>query len=95
MPDKQLTWKDETGYSRGDRERMPRVWTLYLPIVTLSVHRHAHHEPDAWLFSCYQLELDNYRLKSREIEVAKAEAIACARSRCKAIMTSLEEAANA
>ena len=47
-----IEWKDETSYSRSDAERVPRAWVAEAGGLKVSVHRHIHHAPDAWLLTC-------------------------------------------
>lgn len=41
-------WKDVTGYSRDDTERIPRTWEVMLGDDRICVTRHVHHNPRAW-----------------------------------------------
>ena len=71
-------WKDKTTYTRDQvvaADRTPRILSVNLGGVQLSVHRHIHHGPDVWLASCTPQFFCQVQLKSADIEEAKAEAI--------------------
>jgi len=75
-------WKDETAYRRTSykdqvvaADRTPRILSVNLGGIQLSVHRHIHHGPDVWLASCTPQFFCQVQLKSADIEEAKAEAI--------------------
>jgi len=71
-------WKDKTTYTRDQvvaADRTPRILSVNLGGVQLSVHRHIHHSPDVWLASCTPQFFCQVQLKSADIEEAKAEAI--------------------
>lgn len=67
-------WKDETSYSRGG-DRTPTTWTLRLPTLRITVHRHVHYAPNQWLVTCDRLLGVPQLLASGELEAAKREAI--------------------
>lgn len=46
-------WEDTTSYSRDDKERIPRVWTLRLTRdVRISVIRNHWSKPENWVMHC-------------------------------------------
>lgn len=69
-----MKWIDTTSYSQSDKERIPRAWTIRSENLTITVHRHIYHDPDVWLISCQHI-CDCKKLKSKDIELAKNEAL--------------------
>ena len=63
-------WEEETV-----RDLEVKVWAIKLKYLKISVHRHIDFEKDEWLCSCYQLQVINKLLKSKNIISAKNEAI--------------------
>jgi len=70
-----IEWKDETMYSQGEKERVPRVWSTRAGKFRISVHRHIHYPPSQWLLSCEGL-FRNVALRPEDIDKAKSQAIA-------------------
>ena len=66
------TWKNTTSYSRGDKERVPRSWSVELGRFRLSVHR--YHGCDGWFASCEPL-FRNRELSAGSDDKRKIEAI--------------------
>ena len=75
-------WEDKTSYSRGDKDRTPRIWRLKTKHMGISVHRHVCYEPDVWLLSS-TLYYDCYTLKNKDAEKAKEEALTLVFSKVK------------
>jgi hypothetical protein len=76
-------WADETSYSQGEKERVPRVWKIRFGKVYLTVHR--IHRVEGWFASSPFWE--KKELKSETADEAKREAV-------KVIETELETALN-
>jgi hypothetical protein len=68
------SWKDITTYSRGETERIPRIWEIEACGIRISVHRHIHYPKDTWLLTCLPF-FDCRELSSKDVELAKQEAI--------------------
>lgn len=46
-------WKDQTSYSRDDKERIPSVWVLRLTRdIRILVVRNHRYSPDSWVVHC-------------------------------------------
>jgi len=46
-------WKDQTSYSRGEKERVPSVWVMQLTReVRISVVRSHIYNPENWVMHC-------------------------------------------
>jgi len=69
-----VEWKNVTSYSRGEKDRTPRVWDARIGQFRLSVHRHIYFKPDVWLCSCHGI-CDCQPLESKDIDQAKVEAL--------------------
>jgi hypothetical protein len=67
-------WKDETSYTQGDKERIPRSWVRWDGLLRVTVHRHIHYPPDQWLLSCAPW-FDKRELESKDADAAKDEAV--------------------
>lgn len=70
-----IAWKDVTSYSRGNKERIPRILEAEICGFTLTIHRHIH-IPGTWLLSCCRLDLDNVDLRTDDFAEAENKAIA-------------------
>ena len=84
-----MNWEDTTSYSRGG-DREPRVWSLKCGKLSISVHRHIHYDKDVWLLSCdpfYHLR----QLITKDIEVAKTQAVELVSKCLKESLESLEK----
>lgn len=82
-------WKDESCFSQGTVDRTPTTWTLDTGMyVRITVTRHIHHAPDAWVLVCHDLRIDS-KLKSKGIDEAKAEAVRFVTARLTAMIKSL------
>ena len=77
-------WKDETSYSRGTKNRTPRVFSLGLPHqFKLIVHRLVGLE-DRWFITLRWKNMaivEDLELQERNLEKAKEEAIMAATAR--------------
>jgi hypothetical protein len=88
-----LIWKDGTSYSQGDKNRVPRIWDAvvsdgdYRTRSILSVHRHIHYGPTAWLVTSNVVGFDCRVLKATDVEEAKREGV-------KAVIAELRRLAN-
>jgi hypothetical protein len=74
MTQEKPIWRDETTYSRDDKDRNPSIWNLYAGNLKITVHRHIHYAPDIWLLSCSDF-YDKYELPDKDVEKAKKRAI--------------------
>lgn len=81
-------WKDETSYSRSDTERVPRAWVTAGGGLKISVHRHIHHAPDAWLLTCAPW-FQCHELRSKAAPIAKQQALDMVRERLSAALVDL------
>lgn len=69
-----VEWSDETAYGSMREIGQPRVYVAIIYGFRLSVHRSAAHD-GVWMFSCYEIQLENERLDSPDINEAKKQAI--------------------
>jgi hypothetical protein len=83
-----IEWKDETTYSRSNKERAPRVWTAKAGGLTVTVHRHIHFGPHAWLVTCAPW-FDCRELPTTGEESAKAQALDLVRQQLHAALAEL------
>ena len=85
-------WKDETSYSRSDKERVPRVWELNDGLLLLCVHR--WHGLDGWFmtlrFDGAQM-IEKRELKADDIEAAKVEALDHTRTKLRWAITEMKK----
>jgi hypothetical protein len=65
------------------------VHRLLLGSLVLVVHHHRDYEPDEWLLTSYELGLRCFRLKSKDVELAKLEAIRVAHLRASKMFADL------
>lgn len=81
-------WKDQTSYSRDDRERTPSVWQLQLTRdIRITVVRKHIHNPDSWVMHCNPW-FDTHSLDLTPIPENRDEAMARALSK---VRTKIEE----
>ena len=60
-----MKWKDNTFYSRDDKERISSVWNYSIGGIVICIHKHIHYAKDQWLLTCtpfynkFELPQDN------------------------------------
>jgi len=73
-----MEWKDETTYSRDNKERIPSVWGIRFKgfrVAVVNKHRLA---PNKWVMHCFALGIDTLDLGVESIqpkEIAQDKAI--------------------
>ena len=83
-----IDWKDETSYSRLDKEHIPRVWSCeFEKTVKVVIHKHIY-TGEEWNLSCNVLNLDTVSLKTTDLEKAKQRGLYIVR-KCIANMESV------
>jgi hypothetical protein len=85
------TWEDKTGRSYGEKDRTPKTWELNTNKLRIIVTRHMDYAEDDWCARCYDIGMDLVRLKSKDIDAAKKEAIELVSFRLKQMLASLEQ----
>ena len=86
------TWRDTTIYFQSDTgQREPETWEISEPPLTLTVTRHNDYGPRAWLLICPAADLNLHRLRAREIEAAKKEALAVVSARLQALLDAVNK----
>ena len=83
-----LKWKDISSHAKGDTDRNPSSWIAKAGKLSICVHRHIHYPGDTWLASCAPF-FDKKVLETKDIDTAKAEAIAMVRAELKAASDSI------
>lgn len=73
-----MQWKDETSYSRGDKERVPTTFTATCGPLMLAVTSGHVYYPGRWVGHCRPL-FDTKPLKATSREEAQAEVVQLAR----------------
>jgi hypothetical protein len=68
-------WKDGTSYSRGQEDRTPSTWNCETKSLSITVTRHSWFEKDDWILHCYKIGIERHKLSSKDLELAKAEAL--------------------
>ena len=68
-----IEWKDVTNYSRSDTKRVPRSWAALIGGLRVTVSRHIHYAPDAWLLTCSPW-FETTELTVKDGEMAKLQA---------------------
>lgn len=67
-------YKDITTYSRGDKDRTPRVLENETNGIKFTVHKHIYYG-DEWLLTCRELGVEHLRLNTNDMEKAKENGI--------------------
>lgn len=84
-----LTWKDTTSYSQHARNRTPGEWQTQASWIRITVHRHIHYAPDAWLLSTVPALFERWELVSKSADGAKLEAEMMVRERLELAVNAL------
>jgi hypothetical protein len=75
-----IEWKDGTSYGYSNHNIEPKVWNAWIPsdskmeALVISVHRFISN-PNYWFVSCDDIKIKCKPLKSKNVELAKKEAI--------------------
>lgn len=72
-----MKWKDETSYSRGDLQQVPRTWVATVGEIDVIVTRKIH--LSGWYLHSRALRIDMYGLNEDGLEAAKREALSVVR----------------
>jgi hypothetical protein len=80
-----IEWKDETTHSRSTIDRVPRVWAARAGDLKMTVHRHIHHAPAVWCFTCAPW-FDCYELPSPAAPIAKSQALELLREKLQSVL---------
>lgn len=83
-----MEWKDETTYSRSDKNRIPRVLQLAVGTLGIVIHKIVHCE--GWYLTVYGLNIDSYCLDVKTVEEAKNKGLEVAMAK----IEDLEEVKN-
>jgi hypothetical protein len=86
-----IKFKDITSHPHGAKDRTPKSWEAEIGCVRLRVTRHIHYGADQWIATSVPYILDMELLQSKDIDEAKAEAIALLSARCNAIVLQIEK----
>mgnify|MGYP001783999653 CR=1 FL=1 len=86
-------YEDVTCYSRGDKERKPRILEANVNGVRFSVHKHIYYG-DQWLFTCIEFDVERERLHTTDMEVAKKKGIERLRELLNKEMEEIQKAIN-
>jgi hypothetical protein len=81
-------WIDETSYSRGDNERLPRVWAMQIGDLRILVHRYVGCE--GWHLTTHPDFVRNVPLKSESSELAQQQALTIVKDKISGIWEKLE-----
>jgi len=69
-------WQDMTSYSRDDKDRIPRTFSIegdhHLLVV---VTRWIYGDPESWYLTCVRLGIDRHLMSNKKIDGAKHEAL--------------------
>lgn len=66
-------WRDDTGYSRNDKQRTARVWKLGAYANEITVHRLVG--CDGWFVTCHALGIRSYPLTPTVLHEAQTMAL--------------------
>ena len=69
-------WTDETSYTQGQRDKIPEILSTKLESgFSIAVMFDTKHYPDEAVLTCYKLDMQKKRLKSKTAKEALEEAI--------------------
>ena len=83
-------WKDETSFSKSDKDHTPRTWCAKFGGFSLILTRHIHYTPDEWVASCCGV-FENKVMASKEVYDAAAEAVATLQFKLKAAIGEIHD----
>lgn len=83
-------WSDSSSYSRDEKERIPKEWTLETGFLKICIHRHIHFDPKTWLLSCHELGISRFILGEIDTKQAQDKAIDIIKLKLKKMADSLE-----
>jgi hypothetical protein len=66
-------WRDVTSFSQGTKDRTPRTWCAKFGRFKVTLTRHIHHEPDAWVATCEGV-FDRREMASKDVREAACQA---------------------
>lgn len=66
-------WKDVTGYSRYEEDRIPRSWELTLGRLRVVITRLHGLDPEQWYGGCHHLGMNNIPLGDPGLPAEKAQ----------------------
>lgn len=82
-------WKDVTSYSRSETDRTPRTFELRAGVFCITVTRHIHFDPAAWVLTCPPL-FDTREISRGTADEAKGTAIEFVRSALSGALAELD-----
>lgn len=84
-------WFDDSSYRQGERGiKEPATWSLETKGgVNITVTRYHGFPPDVWVMHCYDLHIDCLTLDSKDLEMAKGEAVSLVKAKLKRMLDSL------
>ena len=86
-----ITWNDISSWSRTETDRsQPKTWEAKIGVFRLLVHRHIHYPPDTWLATCHPDLFSHFELASKDIELAKRQAVDKLRACCEVAIRAME-----
>lgn len=68
-----MEWRDGTSYSRGDKERVPRLLELDVEGVVVVIHRIIHCE--GWYLTVHKLNIEKVDLNVDSLDDAKIKGV--------------------
>jgi len=71
-----LKWNDITSYSKGDKERTPKVLRTRIKNFEITIHRHIYYE-NTWLLTTDDFQIEKEDLYTDKFEEAETRAIDC------------------
>lgn len=86
-----MIWKDITGYSRDDKERIQKWWSTKAGTLVISVGNSHIYYPDGktWLLDC-EPWFRVHPLKAKNIDEAKSEAISLIKKHLESALNALK-----
>jgi len=87
---KKIEWKDETIYSRSDKDRIPQTWSLGERHKLEIIITHYLYDREHWYLNCRKLGISDKLLKYKNLEKAKKEALLFVRKRIDKLIKEFE-----
>jgi hypothetical protein len=66
-------WRDVSSFSQGTKDRTPRTWYAQFGRFKMTLTRHIHYAPDAWVATCEGV-FDLREMASKDVREAACQA---------------------
>lgn len=87
---KNIIWKDVSSFSRNDKERKPYAFNTFVGEMYISIVFNHIYYPECWIVNCYDLNIKDTLLSSKNLEGAKVESVNLVKNRLENLLSSFK-----